>query len=690
EKDGVVNDFDIEGRRPDGSSFWATRSMAPIHFEGKPATVHWAYDITERKRAEQALANKEAQLRIALDNMPGGLALNDGSLVYTVVNEKAHDLLELPDHLMLPGEPVEGVVRYSAARGDYGEGQVGELANRRLEAIRTGEQLMMEVQMPSGRYINVQRQLLDDGGNVSIFVDVTERKRNEIARARAEQEALEKTRILELTLTNMGQGLTMYDADWKLVSHNRQYAEHFDLPDDAFEGEKTFDDVVGATMRQDYGDEWRERLAAVRDPSRMRDVWRREFTRPDGRSLDLLSNPIPAGGFVVTSTDISERKRAERELAEKEAQLRIAMDSMSDGIFTLDAELNYMMFNQRYIELVAIPEQLFEVGKPIRDVLVYAAEHGFYGPGDVDEQVRQRMASYEDDSYLEVELEPHEGRTVALRKSAIEGGGAVAVLSDITERKRAEQEVAEAKERAEQANRAKSHFLANMSHELRTPMNAILGYTELILDNIYGEVPEKVREIIRRVENNGKSLLDQINDVLDLSKIEAGEFTISLDEYVLQDIVGKVISDLESLAAEKNLTLAAEVPPDLPSGLGDGRRIVQVLLNLVGNAIKFTDEGGVTVAVSLADDGFLVSVRDTGIGISQADQAEILNEFHQVDSSSTRTRGGTGLGLTIARRMIELHGGRLWIVSELGKGSTFSFNLPMRVEQAVKNMGEAL
>ena len=151
-----------------------------------------------------------------------------------------------------------------------------------------------------------------------------------------------------------------------------------------------------------------------------------------------------------------------------------------------------------------------------------------------------------------------------------------------------------------------------------------------------------------------------------------------------------MISDLESLAAEKNLTLAAEVPPDLPSGLGDGRRIVQVLLNLVGNAIKFTDEGGVTVAVSLADDGFLVSVRDTGIGISQADQAEILNEFHQVDSSSTRTRGGTGLGLTIARRMIELHGGRLWIVSELGKGSTFSFNLPMRVEQAVKNMGEAL
>ncbi len=143
-----------------------------------------------------------------------------------------------------------------------------------------------------------------------------------------------------------------------------------------------------------------------------------------------------------------------------------------------------------------------------------------------------------------------------------------------------------------------------------------------------------------------------------------------------------------SLAAEKNLTLNAIVPSDLPTGFGDDRRISQVLLNLVGNAIKFTDEGEVSVRVSASDGAFQVAVADTGIGISEADQAEILNEFHQADSSSTRAHGGTGLGLAIATRMVELHGGRLWIESALGEGSTFSFSLPIRVEQNVVSSGE--
>ncbi|WP_119461479.1 ATP-binding protein [Rhodospirillaceae bacterium SYSU D60014] len=233
----------------------------------------------------------------------------------------------------------------------------------------------------------------------------------------------------------------------------------------------------------------------------------------------------------------------------------------------------------------------------------------------------------------------------------------------------------------ENASKHKSQFLANMSHELRTPLNAILGYTELILDDLYGEVPARMREVLGRVEHNGRHLLNLINDVLDLSKIEAGRLTLSLDEYSMQQVVQSVVLSVETLAAEKGLALNVEVPADLPVGYGDERRLTQVLLNLVGNAIKFTEAGEILVRAVVSDDAFIVSVSDTGPGISEADRCEIFKEFHQVDNSSTRPKGGTGLGLAIAKRIIEMHGGRLGVESTLGIGSTFSFKVPIRVER---------
>jgi signal transduction histidine kinase len=230
------------------------------------------------------------------------------------------------------------------------------------------------------------------------------------------------------------------------------------------------------------------------------------------------------------------------------------------------------------------------------------------------------------------------------------------------------------------ASKHKSQFLANMSHELRTPLNAILGYTELILDNIYGEMPEKARVVLERLEANGRHLLGLINDVLDLSKIEAGQLTLSLDDYSLSDVVHGVVSAVEPLAAEKRLAFKADVASDLPTGRGDGRRLSQVLLNLVGNAIKFTDKGEVAIRALAANEAFTVAVCDTGPGISLPDQAKIFEEFQQADSSITRKKGGTGLGLSIAKRIIEMHGGRIWVESEPGKGSTFYFTLPVRVE----------
>jgi GAF domain-containing protein len=231
------------------------------------------------------------------------------------------------------------------------------------------------------------------------------------------------------------------------------------------------------------------------------------------------------------------------------------------------------------------------------------------------------------------------------------------------------------------ASQHKSQFLANMSHELRTPLNAILGYTELIVDQIYGKVPEKIRDVLERVQKSGRHLLGLINDVLDLSKIEAGQLTLSLSDYSFQDAVQSVVSSVESLAKEKGLRLTVEVTPKLPVGLADERRVVQVLLNLVGNAIKFTDAGEVGIRVNAVDDAFVVSVSDTGPGIPKSQHERIFEEFQQVDGSSTRAKGGTGLGLAIAKKIIELHGGRIWVESVVGKGSTFTFSLPVRAER---------
>jgi GAF domain-containing protein len=244
-------------------------------------------------------------------------------------------------------------------------------------------------------------------------------------------------------------------------------------------------------------------------------------------------------------------------------------------------------------------------------------------------------------------------------------------------------EIQEKSRQLEEASQHKSQFLANMSHELRTPLNAILGYTELMADSAYGEPSEKMLGILKRLEANGKHLLGLINDVLDLSKIEAGQLVLELSEYSVQDIAQTVRSTLEPLAADKKLGFKFEVAPQLPSGRGDGRRLTQVLINLVGNAIKFTDAGEVAIKADASNGSFCVSVRDTGPGVSAADQAKLFQQFQQADNAITRKKGGTGLGLAISKRIIEMHGGKIWVESQPGQGSTFAFTLPVVVEQQV-------
>jgi signal transduction histidine kinase len=242
-------------------------------------------------------------------------------------------------------------------------------------------------------------------------------------------------------------------------------------------------------------------------------------------------------------------------------------------------------------------------------------------------------------------------------------------------------EIEEKGQELEAASRHKSQFLANMSHELRTPLNSVLGFTELLVDGIYGELPEKAKTTVARVQANGRHLLGLINDVLDLSKIEAGQLTLTLEDYSVGQIVRSTVTAVEPLARAKGLELSATVAENLPIGRGDERRLTQVLLNLAGNAVKFTETGAVDILADAADGYFEITVRDTGPGIAPEDQTLIFEEFQQVDSSSTREKGGTGLGLAISKRIVEMHGGTIDVESVLGAGSTFRLRIPIRVNE---------
>src|SRR5437773_883779 len=248
------------------------------------------------------------------------------------------------------------------------------------------------------------------------------------------------------------------------------------------------------------------------------------------------------------------------------------------------------------------------------------------------------------------------------------------------ERRVAAEELHRLNDRLSQASRAKSEFLANMSHELRTPLNAILGFTELMLDELYRQVPPALRQPLTDIQTNGRHLLRLINDVLDLSKIEAGRLELGGGEYSVQEIVDVVHTSLRSLALEKGLAFAATVSPDIPPARGDGRRLTQCLMNLAGNALKFTRQGRVDIDVRLDGESLVYRVSDTGIGIPKDEVENVFAEFRQVDAAITREYGGTGLGLSITKRLVELHGGRIWVESELGKGSTFFFTVPLHAD----------
>jgi PAS domain S-box-containing protein len=273
-------------------------------------------------------------------------------------------------------------------------------------------------------------------------------------------------------------------------------------------------------------------------------------------------------------------------------------------------------------------------------------------------------------SELEVRVEK---RTIQL----VEANGRL--KDEVGERERAQREMREAKEAADTANKAKSAFLANMSHELRTPLNAVIGFSELLEQQIFGALNDKQRSYVGNVLVSGRHLLQLVNDILDISKVEAGRMDLVYERTPIGSIVDVVRGVIGAVATKRGIHLEVATPPGLPDVFVDPGRIKQVLYNLISNAIKFTPRGGTVRLAARADArSLVVSVSDTGIGIARADLPRLFREFEQLAQPNGTRPEGTGLGLALSRRLVELHGGRVEVESELGRGSTFSVHLPLK------------
>src|ERR1700738_450240 len=376
------------------------------------------------------------------------------------------------------------------------------------------------------------------------------------------------------------------------------------------------------------------------------------------------------------------RDGLEKSVAERTSYLNAMIENSPLGILVLDSERLVKLCNPAF-------EALFQY---TRLEVVGKASEGLIADADMLTEVREISRRTLDGEVIKmvtrcrqkdrsiVEIELHTVRLMV--NSKVEG--ILYIYQDISDRKRVEEEMQRAREAAEASNRAKSEFLANMSHEIRTPMNGIIGMTDLTLET---KLSQEQREFLGMVKSSADSLLALLNDILDFSKIEAGKLDFETIDFRLRDTLDDTIRAQGLHAQQKGLELACHILPAVPDGLqGDPARIRQIVVNLVGNAIKFTAQGEVVIQVDVQEESedevvLHFAVKDTGVGIPLEKQQTIFEAFTQADSSTTRKYGGTGLGLAISSRLVNLMGGRIWLESDLGRGSTFHFTLQFRMQK---------
>ncbi|WP_412478430.1 response regulator [Azonexus sp. IMCC34839] len=548
----------------------------------------------------------------------------------------------------------------------------------------------LEVKRLAGTLERMRQHLLQAQQKLRrVNLDLEEKVAARTEALRQNQDILQKREaFFRAIFDNAAVGIVSFNAEQKPILVNRAYADFTGYPIDV---------LLANPEAQTVAPEERKRLEkALQDiASGQRSFLRSEFEFLDPQGHPRFGDVQIAGvrnerneldSILVTVLDVTDRREVEIELVRQFSFMQALIDTIPNPIFYKGADTRFLGCNQAYEDFFGIRRSEF-VGKRVLD-LEYLPQEARIAYQAEDERVIAECGRV----MREVQLPSADGSlrdtlysVTGFRAPDGEPGGLIGVIVDISAQKQAERDAEEARGIAEKAAAAKADFLANMSHEIRTPMNAIIGMTHLALQT---ELSARQRNYLGKVDNAARGLLEIINDILDFSKIEAGMMRIEKIPFSL-DAKLRHLADLCSMkACERGLELVFDVAPEVPDNLiGDPLRLGQILLNLVGNGIKFTEHGEVTVRVrclnqtpDLAELRF--EVNDSGIGMSEQQQADLFKAFSQADTSTTRKYGGTGLGLSISKRLVELLGGNISVRSEIGVGSSFIFELPFALADA--------
>ena len=493
---------------------------------------------------------------------------------------------------------------------------------------------------------------------------------------RVQSDLEQAERRLWAALEAMNDGFALFDAENRLVAANSAYRSVFKAGAAGLRQGAGYAAILGILTAEGLVDlqgataaDWEaDMLARFGDPAAGPKVIR--FA--NGQYVQLFDRRTPDGDVVSLGVNITEMMR-----------MQAAVDALQDGFVLFDRDDRFITANARYREIYAANAEFRQAGSRFEDILRKAAEAGRIpaAEGRVGDWVSERMAVHREGGSVIQQIS--DGRWLKIVEQPTPDGGRVGLHIDITEIKAREAELEDARAEAEAASRAKSAFLANMSHEIRTPMNGVVGMAELLAETRLDAEQKLFADTIRA---SGEALLTIINDVLDFSKIEAGKLELYPEPFDVERAIHDVMMLLKPKAVEKQIDLVIDYDMFLPVGLvGDTGRIRQVLMNLVGNAIKFTASGHVMVRATGVGNGdrqeLHVTVEDTGIGIPAEKLDHVFGEFNQVEEASNRKFEGTGLGLAISRRLIGIMGGEVWVESTLGEGSCFGFRIELPIAQ---------